>query len=157
MKITLLAIGKTDKKYMEEAISEYIQRLNHYGRFELKILPDVKNSKSLPPDQQMKKEGEMLSGSLQNTSSLFLLDESGKQLSSVEFADFLNKKMIAGSKDIVFAIGGPYGFSEEVKKNATGLISLSKMTFSHQMVRLIFVEQLYRAMTIIRGEPYHHQ
>jgi 23S rRNA (pseudouridine1915-N3)-methyltransferase len=157
MKITLLTIGKTDKKYLIDSIEEYNQRLTHYCKFDFKSLPDIKNSKNLTHDQQMQKECELIQCNLKGSYSLFLLDEHGKQYTSMEFASFIQQKMNLGSKDVIFVIGGPYGFSKELKETATGLISLSKMTFSHQMVRLIFVEQLYRAMTIIKGEPYHHQ
>ncbi len=157
MKITLLAIGKTDSKYLAEAIDDYVKRLGHYCKFELKILPDIKNSRNMSPDLQMQKEGELLINSLKGSYQLILLDENGKQYTSVEFAGLIESKMVAGTKDIFFAIGGPYGFSSGVKNLTAGQISLSKMTFSHQLVRLIFVEQLYRAMTIIKGEPYHHK
>jgi 23S rRNA (pseudouridine1915-N3)-methyltransferase len=123
----------------------------------MKSIPDIKNSKNLSEDQQKEKEGELILQQLSTSDELFLLDEQGMEVSSVEFARFLEKKMISGIKRLVFVIGGPYGFSGSVYSRAIGKVSLSKMTFSHQMVRLIFLEQLYRAMTILKGEPYHHQ
>ncbi|TLF44042.1 23S rRNA (pseudouridine(1915)-N(3))-methyltransferase RlmH [Maribacter aurantiacus] len=157
MTIKLLAIGKTDSKELQKLISMYEQRLGHYVKFELEIIPDLKNTKNLSAEQQKIKEGELIFKSLANTDILVLLDENGKQYSSLEFSSYLQKKMNSGLKQLVFLIGGPYGFSEEIYRKASGKISLSKMTFSHQMVRLFFVEQLYRAFTILRNEPYHHQ
>lgn len=157
MTIKLLAIGKTDSKELQKLISMYEQRLGHYVKFELEIIPDLKKTKNLSAEQQKIKEGELIFKSLANTDILVLLDENGKQYSSLEFSSYLQKKMNSGLKQLVFLIGGPYGFSEEIYKKASGKISLSKMTFSHQMVRLFFVEQLYRAFTILRNEPYHHQ
>ena len=157
MTIKLLAIGKTDSKELQKLISMYEQRLGHYVKFELEIIPDLKKTKNLSAEQQKIKEGELIFKSLVNTDMLVLLDENGKQYSSLEFSIYLQKKMNSGLKQLVFLIGGPYGFSEEIYKKASGKISLSKMTFSHQMVRLFFVEQLYRAFTILRNEPYHHQ
>ena len=157
MTIKLLAIGKTDSKELQKLISIYQQRLDHYVKFQLEIIPDLKKTKNLSEDQQKIKEGELILKSLSSTDVLILLDENGKQYSSVEFSGYLQKKMNSGMKQLVFLIGGPYGFSEEIYKKASGKISLSKMTFSHQMVRLFIVEQLYRAFTILRNEPYHHQ
>jgi 23S rRNA (pseudouridine1915-N3)-methyltransferase len=157
MKITLLVIGKTDKKYILEGIAEYEKRLSHYCKFEVKVIPDVKNSKSMSASVQMQKEGELILNSIRLPGEVILLDERGNEYSSVEFAKFIEKKGITGQRELTFIIGGPYGFSPEVKSFATGLVSLSKLTFSHQIVRLIFMEQLYRAMTIIKGEPYHHE
>ncbi|KAA2216844.1 23S rRNA (pseudouridine(1915)-N(3))-methyltransferase RlmH [Maribacter flavus] len=157
MTIKLLAIGKTDSKELQKLISMYEQRLGHYVNFELEIIPDLKKTKNLSAEQQKIKEGELIFKSLANTDILVLLDENGKQYSSLEFSSYLQKKMNSGLKQLVFLIGGPYGFSEEIYRKASGKISLSKMTFSHQMVRLFFVEQLYRAFTILRNEPYHHQ
>jgi 23S rRNA (pseudouridine1915-N3)-methyltransferase len=156
MKITLIVIGKTDKKYITEGVSEYEKRLMHYCKFELKVIPDIKNSKSMSESVQMQKEGELIIASIRPTSELILLDEKGSEFSSVEFAKLIERKGVAGKSEITFVIGGPYGFSHEVKARANGLVSLSRLTFSHQIVRLIFMEQLYRAMTIIKGEPYHH-
>ena len=156
MKVMLLVIGKTDEKYLEIGISKYIDRLKHYLPFELKVIPDIKNVKNLSEAQQKVKEGELILGQLQNTDEVVLLDENGKLHSSRSFAGFIEQKMIHGVKRVVFVVGGPYGFSDEVYQKASGKISLSKMTFSHQMVRLLFVEQLYRANTILKNQPYHH-
>ncbi|RUT73393.1 23S rRNA (pseudouridine(1915)-N(3))-methyltransferase RlmH [Ancylomarina longa] len=156
MKITLLVIGKTDKEFVKKGIEEYQKRLVHYIPFELKIIPDLKSTKNLSEAQQKQKEGDLILGKIEASDCLILLDENGKEYSSAAFSNYLEKKMISGIKNLVFVIGGPYGFSEEVYKKAQGKVSLSKMTFSHQMIRMIFVEQLYRAMTIIKGEPYHH-
>ena len=157
MKIKLLVIGKTDSEYLKKGIDEYSKRLKHYAPFEIDIIPDIKNSKSLSEDQQKQKEGELILNQINAGDLVILLDEIGEQYSSIEFSKFVEKQMLSGQKNLIFIIGGPYGFSEEVYKKANLKISLSKMTFSHQMVRLIFVEQLYRAMTILRGEPYHHK
>jgi len=157
MKIKLLAIGKTDDKNLQVLINTYEKRLKHYIKFELEIIPDIKNVKNLSLKLQKEKEGELILKKLQPTDSLVLLDEKGKEFRSIEFSSFLQKKMNTGVKQMVFVIGGPYGFSEKVYKKAVGKISLSKMTFSHQMIRLFFVEQLYRAFTILKNEPYHHE
>jgi len=157
MKICLLVIGKTDDAYLQKGIEIYIKRIPHYISFEMKVIPDLKNSKNLSEEQQKEKEGELILQQISTSDDIFLLDETGVEASSVDFARFLEKKMGSGIKRIVFVIGGPYGFSGNVYSRAIGKVSLSKMTFSHQMVRLIFVEQLYRAMTILKGEPYHHQ
>lgn len=135
----------------------YEKRLGHYIKFELELIPDLKKTKNLSQAQQKTKEGELILKTLSPTDTLILLDEHGKSYSSVEFSNFLQKKMNSGLKQLVFVIGGPYGFDEEVYKVASGKVSLSKMTFSHQMVRLFMLEQLYRAFTILRNEPYHHQ
>ncbi|MFL1013485.1 23S rRNA (pseudouridine(1915)-N(3))-methyltransferase RlmH [Flavisericum labens] len=157
MTIRLLAIGKTDNKQLTHLINDYTKRLGHYVRFELDIIPDIKNSKNLSESQQKQKEGELILGKLKPTDQLILLDENGKQVDSVAFSSYLQKYMNSGIKQLVFVIGGPYGFSEDVYKKANGKISLSKMTFSHQMIRLFFIEQLYRGFTILRNEPYHHR
>jgi len=157
MTIRLLAIGKTDNKQLTHLINDYTKRLGHYVRFELDIIPDIKNSKNLSESQQKQKEGELILGKLKPTDQLILLDENGKQFDSVAFSSYLQKYMNSGIKQLVFVIGGPYGFSEDVYKKANGKISLSKMTFSHQMIRLFFIEQLYRGFTILRNEPYHHR
>ncbi|MGQ1911164.1 23S rRNA (pseudouridine(1915)-N(3))-methyltransferase RlmH [Marinifilum sp. RC60d5] len=156
MKITLLVIGKTDKDFVIKGIEEYRKRLVHYLPFELVIIPDLKNTKNLSESQQKQKEGELILDKVKTSDTLILLDENGKEFSSVGFSKFIEQKMIAGVKNLIFVIGGPYGFSQDVYNKAQGKVSLSKMTFSHQMIRMIFVEQLYRAMTIIKGEPYHH-
>ncbi len=157
MKIFLLVIGKTDETYLQNGIEIFLKRIPHYIAFEMKVLPDLKNSKNLSEDQQKEKEGELIIQQLAPADEIILLDENGTETSSVEFARFLEKKMISGIKRLVFVIGGPYGFSATLYSRANTKLSLSKMTFSHQMVRLIFAEQLYRAMTILKGEPYHHQ
>jgi 23S rRNA (pseudouridine1915-N3)-methyltransferase len=156
MKITLLVIGKTDKDFVKRGIEEYQKRLVHYVPFELKIIPDLKNTKNLSEAQQKQKEGELILDKVKTGDTLILLDENGKEFSSVAFSKFLEQKMLSGIKNLIFVIGGPYGFSHDVYQKAQGKVSLSKMTFSHQMIRMIFVEQLYRGMTIIKGEPYHH-
>jgi len=156
MKITLLVIGKTDKDFVKRGIEEYQKRLVHYVPFELKIIPDLKNTKNLSEAQQKQKEGELILDKVKTGDTLILLDENGKEFSSVAFSKFLEQKMLSGIKNLIFVIGGPYGFSQDVYQKAQGKVSLSKMTFSHQMIRMIFVEQLYRGMTIIKGEPYHH-
>lgn len=157
MNIKLLAIGKTDNKNLQVLIDEYIKRLGFYIKFDLEIIPDIKNAKNLSEAQQKQKEGELILAKLSATDHLVLLDENGKSFSSVGFADELQKKMNSGIKTLVFVIGGPYGFSDGVYQKAQGKISLSKMTFSHQMVRLFVIEQIYRGFTILRNEPYHHQ
>lgn len=157
MKIKLLAIGKTDNKALLSLMDEYQQRLKHYIKFEFEVIQDIKNAKNLSESQQKEKEGELILSKLQPTDELVLLDENGSQFTSVEFSNFLQKKMNAGTKQLVLVIGGPYGFSEAVYATASGKISLSKMTFSHQMIRVFVIEQFYRAFTILKNEPYHHQ
>ena len=157
MKIKLLAIGKTDDKHLLQLIDVYQKRLQHYIKFEMEILPDIKNVKNLSEAQQKEKEGELVLKKLQNTDELILLDDKGKQFTSIEFSQYLQKKMNSGIKQLVLLIGGPYGFSEPIYKKASGKISLSKMTFSHQMIRLFIVEQVYRGFTILKNEPYHHE
>ena len=157
MNIKLLAIGKTDNKALQSLIDDYTKRLSFYIKFDLEIIPDIKNVKNLSESQQKEKEGELILAKLTATDQLILLDEKGTTFSSVGFSDYLQKKMNSGAKTLVFVIGGPYGFSDEVCQKAQGKISLSLMTFSHQMVRLFFIEQLYRGFTILKNEPYHHQ
>ena len=157
MKIKLLAIGKTDNNHLIQLIQEYQNRLQHYIKFELEIIPDIKNVKNLSEVQQQEKEGSLILSKLQNTDNLVLLDDKGKQFTSIEFSQYLQKKMNSGIKQLVLVIGGPYGFSDTIYKKAIGKISLSKMTFSHQMIRLFAIEQLYRAFTILKNEPYHHE
>lgn len=157
MTIKLLAIGKTDKAQLQHLASEYEQRLRHYIKFQMEVVPDIKNSKTLSEAQQKQKEGEALLKKIGPADQLILWDEKGTSYTSVAFADYLQKKMNSGLKQLVFAIGGPYGFSEAVYQRANGKISLSRMTLSHQMVRLFVTEQIYRAFTILRNEPYHHQ
>ncbi len=157
MKIKLLVIGKTDDKHLIQLIDNYQKRLQYYIGFQLEIIPDLKNTKSLSQFQQREKEGEFILSKLKNTDQLILLDERGTEFRSIDFAKFLQKKMNSGIKKVVLVIGGPYGFSEAVYKKARGKISLSKMTFSHQMIRLFIIEQLYRGFTILKNEPYHHE
>lgn len=157
MNIRLIAIGKTDNKDLQSLINEYTKRLSFYVKFELDIIPDIKNVKNLSEGQQKEKEGELILAKITPSDHLILLDENGKTYSSIGFSDYLQKKMNAGIKTLVFAIGGPYGFSENVYQKAQGKVSLSEMTFSHQMVRLFVIEQIYRGFTILKNEPYHHQ
>ncbi|TCD03689.1 23S rRNA (pseudouridine(1915)-N(3))-methyltransferase RlmH [Pedobacter psychroterrae] len=157
MKISLLVVGKTEDKYLIEGIEKYINRLKHYIGFNMLVIPELKNTKSLTEAQQKSKEAELILKQVSNADTLILLDENGKTYTSVLFANYLNKQMIGSVQHLVFIIGGPYGFDEQIYKRANGSISLSAMTFSHQMVRLFFTEQLYRAFTILKGEPYHHQ
>jgi len=157
MQIKLIAIGKTDNKNLQTLIEGYKKRLSHYIKFEFEIIPDLKNVKHLSEEQQKEKEGELILAKTQNSDVLILLDENGKQMDSVAFSNYLQKHMNSGIKTLIFVIGGPYGFSEEVYKRANGKLGLSKMTFSHQMVRLFFTEQLYRGFTILKNEPYHHR
>ena len=156
MTIKLLTIGKTDNKQLQLLMDDYTKRLGHYIKFNLEIIPDLKKVKHLSEAQQKQKEGELILSKVSNTDVLVLLDENGKQLDSVGFSSYLQKYMNSGIKQLIFVIGGPYGFSDEVYKKAQSKLSLSKMTFSHQMVRLFFIEQLYRGFTILRNEPYHH-
>lgn len=157
MQITIIAIGKTDSKELTQLISMYEKRLAHYVKFKFEVIPDLKNSKNLSEKLQKEKEGELILKQLHSSDILIVMDEKGKQLTSLDFSQFLQKKMNSGIKNLVLVIGGPYGFSEAVYKRANGQLSLSKMTFSHQMVRLFLIEQLYRGFTILRNEPYHHQ
>ncbi|MFC3199773.1 23S rRNA (pseudouridine(1915)-N(3))-methyltransferase RlmH [Parapedobacter deserti] len=157
MRITLLCVGKTDDAGFALAIEKYQLRLKHYIRFDLVALPDVKNTKHLSADQQKSKEAGLIMKHLSPADHVCLLDERGREYRSVEFANQLNKLMVGSLQHVVFVVGGPYGFDESVYHRANWRISLSKMTFSHQMVRLFFVEQLYRAFSILNGEPYHHE
>lgn len=157
MNIKMIAIGKTDSKNLQSLIEEYQKRLSFYIKFDLEVIPDIKNVKNLSESQQKEKEGELILAKIKPGEHLILFDENGESFSSVGFSDFLQKKMNSGFKTLVLVIGGPYGFSEAVYKKANGKIALSKMTFSHQMIRMIIVEQLYRAFTILNNEPYHHR
>ena len=157
MNIKLIAVGKTDNPALQQLISTYEKRLSYYINFELQLLPDIKNSKSLSEEQQKIKEGELILSYVEPSHHLILLDERGKEYTSIAFADELQKKMNTGIKQLTFVIGGPYGFSQAVYQRSNSKLSLSKLTFSHQIIRLFFVEQLYRAFTILRNEPYHHQ
>ena len=156
MKIKLLVIGKTDHKNLHPLIEEYQNRLKHYVKFELEVIPDIKNVKNLSELQQKQKEGTLILSRLRTTDQLVLLDDKGKHFTSVEFSEYLQKKMNAGMKQLVLVVGGPYGFSDAVYEKSNDKISLSKMTFSHQMIRLFVIEQLYRGFTILKNEPYHH-
>jgi len=156
MKITLILCGKTEDDYIVKGFSLYEQRLKHYISFETIIIPALKNTKALSIEQQKQKEGELIFKNIESSDKLILLDENGKEYSSINFSAFIQQQMNSGIKNVVFVVGGPYGFSDEIYKRSNAKISLSKMTFSHQMVRLFFVEQLYRAMTILKNEPYHH-
>lgn len=156
MKITLLTIGKTNAKYLQDGIDLYVTRLSHYIPFEYKNLPDIKTTKGLTKEKQKELEGELFLNNIHPGNVLVLLDERGKEMTSREFSTYIDKKMVTVAKNLIFAIGGPYGFSDEVYNRANEKLSLSKMTFSHEMVRLFFIEQIYRAMTILKGEPYHH-
>ncbi|WP_374958502.1 23S rRNA (pseudouridine(1915)-N(3))-methyltransferase RlmH [Gilvibacter sp.] len=157
MQIKLLAVGKTDSAAIAELTEIYTKRLTRYIRFEIQIIPDLKKRAKLSFEQQKKQEGDLILNQLSPSDFVVLLDEAGKQFTSMAFADYLQQRMNSGIKTLVFVIGGPYGFAEEVYQRANSKLSLSKMTFSHQMVRLFFAEQLYRAFSILHNEPYHHQ
>jgi 23S rRNA (pseudouridine1915-N3)-methyltransferase len=157
MKITFLTVGKTEDAYLKDGIEKYVKRLKHYTRLEITDLPELKNTKALTAEQQKTREAEMILKKIVPTDFVILLDENGSEFSSKQFANYLDKKNISAAASLVFIVGGPYGFDQSVYTRANDKISLSRMTFSHQMVRLFFVEQLYRAFTIIKGEPYHHE
>lgn len=156
MKVKFICIGKTGKPFLEEGENEYLKRLKHYVPVERIEIPDLKNAKNLTVEQIKDQEGKEILSKIQQGDQLFLMDENGKTFSSIDFANFIQQRFNAGGKSLVFVVGGAYGFSPEVYAAAISEISLSNMTFSHQMVRMIFFEQLYRAMTILKGEPYHH-
>ena len=157
MKITMLTVGQTEKNWIKEGLDVYVARLKHYCAFSVNEIPELKNVSSLSREQIRKKEGELVLKAVRDSDEGILLDEHGKEYSSTGFAEALERKISLGGRDIVFVIGGAYGFSEEVYRRSNSSISLSKMTFSHQMVRTIFAEQLYRAFTIMKGQPYHHE
>lgn len=157
MKIKLLVIGKTDDQNLNALIDMYMKRLKHYIIFDILVIPDIKGAKNFTTEQQKEREGELILNALENPDMLVLMDENGQAFGSVEFSKYLQKKMNSGIKQMVLAVGGPFGFSKAVYERAQGKVSLSKMTFSHQMVRLFVVEQLYRAFTILNNEPYHHE
>ena len=157
MKIKLIVVGKTNAKYLLEGEKEYERRLKHYTKFEEIIITDVKQAGKLSESELKKKEGHLILGKLENSDHVILLDDKGKSYSSIDFANFLQQKMNSSLKSLVFVVGGAFGFSDEVYLRANSKLSLSKMTFSHQMVRLIFKEQLYRGFSILRGEKYHHE
>lgn len=156
MTTTLLFVGKTTDAHIDILCQEYLRRLTHYLPVKVQIIPELRNTKALTPEQQKQAEGELILRAVPQSAELILLDEHGREYRSMEFAQVMQKKMSSG-RDIFFVIGGPYGFSQSVHDRANGKISLSQMTFSHQMVRLFLIEQIYRAMTILRGEPYHHE
>lgn len=157
MNIKLIVVGKTDDSNLIELIAQYTKRLSHYVNFSIEIIPDIKQAKNLSESEQKTKEGAQILSKVSPADCVILLDEKGKQFSSVDFAAQLQKRMNSGVKQLVYVIGGPYGFSEEAYQKSQGKISLSHMTFSHQMIRLFFIEQLYRGFTILRNEPYHHR
>ena len=157
MKISLICIGKTDDSYLVEGIDSFQKRLKFYINFKMVVIPDIKNSKNLSKEQQKAREAEQILKHISNGDCVILLDERGKEYRSIEFAEFLNKKMLASTQHLIFIIGGPYGFDSSIEKRSDGKLSLSKLTFSHQMVRLFFSEQLYRAFSILKNEPYHHE
>jgi 23S rRNA (pseudouridine1915-N3)-methyltransferase len=157
MKITFVTVGKTEDAYLKDGIEKYVKRLKHYTKLEMAEIPELKNTKALTEDQQKVKEAELILKKITPLDHVILLDENGTEFTSVQFANYINKRSITSSANLVFVVGGPYGFDESVYQRANDKISLSRMTFSHQMVRLFFTEQLYRAFSIIKGEPYHHQ
>ena len=157
MKVKLVVVGKTNAKYLLEGEREYEKRLSHYIKFEEIIIPDVKQAGKLSESELKKKEGHLILGKLENSDHVILLDDKGRLYSSIELANFLKQKMNSGLKSLVFVVGGAFGFSDQVYQRANSKLSLSKMTFSHQMVRLIFKEQFYRGFSILRGEKYHHE
>jgi 23S rRNA (pseudouridine1915-N3)-methyltransferase len=156
MKLLLMAVGRTNIDFVRRGIDEYLKRLSHYLPVEVKIIPDLKRTAGLTEAKQKEQEGTAILSSLQVSDRVILLDEKGKEYTSEEFASFMEKQMASGVKRLVFVVGGPYGFSTDVYNRADGKLSLSRMTFNHEMVRMFFVEQLYRSQTILRGEPYHH-
>ena len=157
MKISLFLIGKTNHSYLSPGIDDYTRRINFYAPFSIQYIPDVKNTRNLSQSQQKTAEGLNILNALDNSDHVVLLDEHGKEMTSMDFASFIGKKMQTVGKRLVFVVGGPYGFSEAVYQRANERISLSKMTFPHDLIRLVFTEQLYRAYSIINNEPYHHE
>ena len=157
MKIAFMVVGKTTDTDLQKLQDQYCQRLKHYVNFENIVIPELKNTKSLSIEQQKDKEGELILKAIDPSDDVVLLDDKGKQYSSIGFSEFIQRKMNATTRRLVFVVGGPYGFSSAVYDRANAKLSLSLMTFSHQMIRLLFVEQVYRAFTILKGEPYHHE
>lgn len=157
MKTLLICIGKTNERYWQDAIEEYIKRLRKYSPFELIEIPDIRNTKSMTEQQIKQTEGENILRTLNSDDYVTLLDDKGQQYTSLQFADWYQQRMSSGIKRLVFVVGGPYGFSQDIYKRANNKLSLSRLTFSHQLVRPIFLEQLYRANTILHNEPYHHE
>lgn len=156
MKTTLILVGKTQNKHFIAGINDYVERISHYMPFEIVTIPELKNTKNLSEEQQKEREAELILKQIQTSDTVVLLDEHGKEYRSIEFADWIQKKQNTARR-LVFVVGGPYGFAQSVYQRSNEMVSLSKMTFSHQMIRLIFTEQIYRACTIIKGEPYHHE
>jgi 23S rRNA (pseudouridine1915-N3)-methyltransferase len=156
MKLILLQTGRTTEKYIVEGVSNYSDRIKKYVSFDILTVPELRNSRNLPLNEKKAKEGEKLSEKINNEDYVLLLDEKGKEYNTIEFAKFLEKSFMLQKKRLLFVIGGPWGFSDDMYKRSDAIISLSKMTFSHQVVRLLFMEQLYRALTVIKGDPYHH-
>lgn len=156
MKIVLITVGKTSTRYIADAVGEFVKRINHYAPMEILTVPDLKSTRGLSEEAQKQREGAGIIAMLQPGDHVCLLDEGGKEMTSREFALMINSRMSQGLKRLVFVVGGPYGFSREVYTHADSRLSLSRMTFTHEMVRLFFTEQIYRAMTILRGESYHH-
>lgn len=157
MEIVLLTVGKTTQSYVQSGIDDFTKRLKRYTPYKIEYLPDIKGAKSLSSDMQKEKEGEMILGYVSESDYCILLDEHGVEYTSMQFSRYIQKVMVSGRKRVVFIVGGPYGFSKNVFSRADAKLSLSKMTFTHEMIRLFFTEQVYRAMTILRGEPYHHE
>jgi len=157
MKIQLWVVGKTTQNFVEQGLIEFCGRIKHYLPFEMQVIPDIKDTKNLSSEQVKEKEGERILKAIQTGDYIVLLDEHGREFTSLQFSEYLEKKTHTVSKSLVFIIGGPYGFSQKVQEAAQEKIALSKMTFSHQLVRLVFAEQLYRALTILNREPYHHE
>ena len=157
MKTIFIVIGKTTDKHIDTLTQEYLKRINHYMPFEIQVIPELRNAKSLSQDVQKEQEAELLKKNLQPGDYVVLLDEHGKERRSIDFASWMQKRITSSPRRMVFVVGGPYGFAPQIHKLAQEEISLSQMTFSHQMIRLLFVEQVYRAMTILNGEPYHHE
>ena len=157
MKISLTVVGKTTDRHFIAGIDEYVQRISHYVPFSIDVIPELKGTKNLSEKEQKEREGELILKSFQAGDYIVLLDEHGRERRSIEFAQWMQKRMAAGPKRLVFVVGGPYGFSPAVYAAAQEKVSLSQMTLSHQMIRLLFAEQIYRAMTILNGEPYHHE
>ena len=157
MKILLIVVGKTDQQWLNDGISLYLERLTHFCQFQMQVIPDIRNTRNMEPQVQKVREGEQILKILQPSDEVWLLDDKGREMTSPELAGWLEKRMAQSTRRLVFIIGGPYGFSTDIYEQVPGRISLSRMTFSHQMVRLIFVEQLYRAFSILNNLPYHHQ
>ena len=156
MKIELIVVGKTTTPYISEGIERYVKRLTHYIPYDIRTIPDVKTTRGMTPERQKEMEGELILQQFQPGDRVVLLDERGREMTSRRFSEYIDKAMSPVSKRLIFVVGGPYGFSQKVYDRADGMLSLSQMTFSHEMIRLFFTEQVYRAMTILRGEPYHH-